>query len=154
MTFVKNYVPWNKGKKISEETKQKIRENSARYWLDKKLSAEHRKKISLANKGRPSWIKGKHHSEETKRKLSLLFKGKPNFKLRGLTRSAETLRRMSIAQKGKHSWQLNGIPLREWHRRKISLSNMGKAPTNKGIPHSKKTKEKISKSMKIYWNTK
>lgn len=33
------------------------------------MSEETKKKISKANKGKPSWIKGKHHSEETKRKI-------------------------------------------------------------------------------------
>lgn len=34
------------------------------------LSEETKKKISDANKGKQSWMKGKHHSEETRKKMS------------------------------------------------------------------------------------
>lgn len=38
--------------------------------MAKKLTEEHKRKISIANKGQIPWMKGKHHSEESKRKLS------------------------------------------------------------------------------------
>ena len=47
------------GKHHSEETKKRIRENSAKYWLGKKLSVEVREKISLGHKGHESFFKGK-----------------------------------------------------------------------------------------------
>jgi hypothetical protein len=154
MTLFQYQRPSNRGKyKISEETRRKISENNARYWLGKTFSEEHRKNISLAKKGKPSWIKGKHHSEVSKKKMSLSQKGKPKPWLRGLTRSAGTLRRMSIAQKGRHSWQLNGIPLKEEHRKKISISNMGKPAPNKGIKHSSATIKKISIAMLRWWSS-
>ena len=43
----------------------------------RKLSDEHRKKLSEAHMGRIDSRLGKHHSEETKKKLSEHFKGKP-----------------------------------------------------------------------------
>ena len=49
--------------------------------------------ISKAHKGKPSWIKGKHHCEETKRRLSESNKGK--------TLSEETKRKLSESHKGK-----------------------------------------------------
>ena len=57
----------NKGKKLSQETKDKISKNSAKYWLGKKMPEETRNKISLAKKGKLSFKKGKHylvHSQE------------------------------------------------------------------------------------------
>ena len=77
-------VPWNKGKTglLSEETLQKMSSASkGRIPWDKgkKLSKEHRQKISISHKGKPSprkgkpsgvapWNKGKHnvYSKETK----------------------------------------------------------------------------------------
>lgn len=50
--------PWNKGKKLSEETRRKMSE--AKKGVKK--SAEHRAKISEANRKR-------RHSEETKQKI-------------------------------------------------------------------------------------
>ena len=51
--------------KLKEETKEKMSKNSAKYWLGKKLSDEHKKKVSIAttgkkngNWGNPSGIKG------------------------------------------------------------------------------------------------
>lgn len=41
-----------KGKKMSDETKKKMSENNARYFLGKKLSDETKKKISEAKKGK------------------------------------------------------------------------------------------------------
>ncbi len=70
----------------------------------KKFSEEHRRKMSLALKGRISPNKGKHHSEETKRKISLAARNM----------SAETKRKMSLAGKGRI--------FSEEHKRKMSLS--------------------------------
>lgn len=63
----------------------------------KKLSEEHRKKLSEAHKGKPGYWEGKRISEETKKKLLEYNKGK---KL-----SEETKKKMSEYWKGKH-WKL------------------------------------------------
>jgi len=51
-------IPWNKGKKHSEETKEKMREaklkNPTRYWLNRKKTQEHLKKIGEGRKGKYS----------------------------------------------------------------------------------------------------
>jgi DNA mismatch endonuclease (patch repair protein) len=60
------------GKKLSEETKQKIARASKLRWQDPK----YKKHISLALKGRITWMKNKHHSEETRKKMSLAHKNK------------------------------------------------------------------------------
>lgn len=56
---------------MSIETKAKISKNSAKFWLGKKLSKEHKKKIGLANKGK----KKPPRSKETRKKLSEAKKG-------------------------------------------------------------------------------
>lgn len=68
----------------------------------KKLSNEHKNKISEA-------LKGKHHSEETKRKIREASKGNTNSK--GIKRSEEHKRKISEANRGniynkgkKHSY--------------------------------------------------
>lgn len=78
----KGQIPWNKGKKMSEEA---IKKNSDSH-KGHKASEETRKKLSEALKGRKlseEWKKkiseankGKHRSEETKRRHSALLKGK------------------------------------------------------------------------------
>ena len=62
------------------------------YWIGKKFSEEHRRKIGVA-------LKGKKFSEETKQKMS---KAK-----RGIKHSEEHRRKNSEAQKGEknHSWK-------------------------------------------------
>lgn len=52
-----------KGKKLPEIVKEKLRLNSARYWLGKKLTDEHKSKLSIAKLG-------KKISDEHKRKIS------------------------------------------------------------------------------------
>ncbi len=73
-----------KGSKMTLESRIKMKEaklsNPTRYWLGKKRSKITCKKISIANKGRLTWNKGKkglqHHTEEWKRKRSIIQKGK------------------------------------------------------------------------------
>lgn len=92
----------------------------------KKLSEEHRKKLSEVNKGEsnPNYgkhletFKGKHHSEETKKKMS-----ENNARYwAGKTLSEETKKKMSEAMKGIHK----GKHLSEEHRKKLSEANKGK----------------------------
>lgn len=72
-------------------------------------SAETRKKLSDANKGKQLRL-GTKHSEETRRKMSEAHKGK--------IRTAEHCRNLSEAKKGQ--------PKSEEHRRKLSDANKGK----------------------------
>ena len=72
-----------KGKRLSEEHKKKLSEANK----GKRLSEEHKKKIGEANKG-------KQLSEETRNKMSEAAKGKKF--------SDEHRRKLSESQKGKH----------------------------------------------------
>ncbi len=115
-----------KGFKHTQETKDKIRLSK----LGKKLSKEHRKKISESrigktgsNKGKHWKIKdksnmigksgekngfyGKHHSEETKAKLSISHLKNPSRYWLGKKRpslSEETKKKMSKSISGKNHW--------------------------------------------------
>jgi hypothetical protein len=88
--------PWHKGKKLSDEHKRKISESCKGKNKGKKLSEETKKKLSESHKGKTPWNKGKHHSEESKKKMSESLKGK---KL-----SEETKKKLSEAHKGKNTW--------------------------------------------------
>lgn len=67
-------------------------------------SEEIRKKISKANKGRKSSMKGKKHSEETKLKMSISQKAKKYNRtgsFKGKKHSNETKKKISLAKKGR-----------------------------------------------------
>lgn len=73
------------------------------------MTEETKKKIGDANRGKPTWIKGKHHSAKTRAKMSI--SGKLTNHMRGKTgsqhhlfgkhHSEETKKKMSSAKKGK-----------------------------------------------------
>ena len=109
------------------------------YWKDKTNpmygkhhSAESKKKLSEAAKGRPGPNKGKQFSEETKKKMSEAQKGKlagENNPMYGKHHSLSSIQKMSDAHKGKQ--------FSEEHKKKISEAN-------KGHPVSAETKNKLS----------
>lgn len=84
--MIKEHHEYRKGKKLSEETKNKIGEakkgeKNPNYgkpaWnKEKPLSAEHKNRLSEAHKDQIPWSKGKKFSEEHKKKLSEAHKGK------------------------------------------------------------------------------
>jgi len=81
------------GKHHSEEAKRKMRgprpnqagENNAMFGrkgknhpkFGTKISEEAKQKVSMARKGKTTWIRGKHHSEETKQKISKASRNRP-----------------------------------------------------------------------------
>ena len=99
--FKKGQTAWNKGKKTSEETKNKMRESHK----GKHLSEEQKKKISEAAKGNKYHL-GKKHTNEAKKKMSKAWSYDKHF-------SDNTKKKLSEASKGntntkgKH-WYNNG----------------------------------------------
>lgn len=116
----KGLVPWNTGKKLSEEHKRKIGESGKgnKSNLGKKLSEEHKKNISDGGKG-------KKRSDSTKLKMSESKLGKK--------RSEEFKDRMREIASNRS----------EETRKKISDSKKGKTPWNKSIPRTEEEKQKM-----------
>lgn len=114
-------IPWNKGKKHTEETKRKMSES--------KKGEKH-----------PNY--GKFHTEETKRKMSESQKGKKNHRY-GKTPWNKDKKDLQIAwnkgiphlekTKQKISEKLKGRVFSEEHKRKLSESKKGRIPWNKGM---------------------
>lgn len=112
----KGSIPWNKGIKC------------------KKLSKEHKRKISEAISGEKHYFFGKKHPEETKKKISLANKGKIGWN-KGIPTSLETRQKISLARKGKRYPNL-------------SLALKGRISSMKGRNHSEETRRKLSESHK------
>ena len=129
--------PSQKGRIVSEETREKLRIANK----GKKLSEEHKKKLSESHKGKVPWNKNKKVgplSEEHREKLSIIAKER-NFGewLRGVKFSEERKKRMSeSALKRK---EVNGYVNSPETRKKISIAN-------KGREFSEESKKKMSDS--------
>lgn len=97
----------HRGKVVSEETKQKLREIN----IGKSISEETRLKISIANKGKivseetKKKLRGKICSEETRLKLSIANKGR--------IISDESKRKQSITRTGKKASEETKLKMRE-----------------------------------------
>jgi hypothetical protein len=90
-----------------EETKRKqseAKKGKNNYWYGKKLSEEHKLKLSKANKG-------KKLKEETKKKMSEVRRGK--------THSEETKKKISESNKGKIISEETKIKMSQWQKGKI-----------------------------------
>jgi hypothetical protein len=109
----KGMIPCNKGKKMSEEQRQKL----SASCKGRRLSEKTKEKISKA-------FKGRELSESHKRKIGESNKGKP----RHTEESKERLRKMQQDRKGKP-----GKPHSDATKEKISKATKGRIPWNKGI---------------------
>lgn len=123
----KGRIPWNKGKCLSEETKEKL----SKARKGKKLSKETKLKISNGNKG-------KKLSEETKQKLKLsALNRKPISEetKQKMSESAKTKPKMNETTKKKISMANKGKKLSDAHKQKISNSNKGKVLSEEHKKH-------------------
>jgi NUMOD3 motif len=84
MKFQKGHVAWNKGKR----------------W---KWSAESKKKLSQATKGKPHSHKGAPHTEESKRKIGMTNRGKQKPPEEHSRKIAQALRGKNSPNYGKKS---------------------------------------------------
>ena len=137
----------NMGKRLSEETKEKLRLANK----GKKLSEETKTKISVANKGENHPFYGKHLSEETKNKISNTKKGhavseETRAKLR-IAKSGEKHpfygKHHSEEAKAKMSASRRGKKLSEETKAKMGAALRGKNNPNYGKHLSEETKEKL-----------
>lgn len=72
----KGKIPWNKGKKLSQEIRDKL--SAAKKGRKRFPHTEETKmKISMANKGQVPWVKGRKLSDQTKAKISASLMGNP-----------------------------------------------------------------------------
>ena len=144
MGFKKGQIPWNKGKTMTEEFRQKV-----------SISLQpHRKKLSEGKKGKKNpmygkkpWNYGKKPSVETLKKMSRTW-----FK-KGHKPSSESVKKVADQLRGKKRPRSVG--------RKISQSMMGsKNPMygktgelhhNYGTHHSEESKRKNSESKKKWY---
>ena len=143
MLFTKGHVPWNKGKKLSKE---------------------HKNKISKSHKGIVSWNKGKKRwwaspSEFKKgHKMSKKVRAKISEKLKGIKRSEETKKKMGLARsKMRHSSETKKLisknNARHWKNKtrpdisgeNSSLWKGGKSFEPYGLEFNKDLKEQIRK---------
>ena len=116
MTYKKGHESYWKGKKFSEEHKQKISE-AHKGFIHSKETKEKFRKIHL----------GKKHSSQTKEKMSKVHKG--------IKHTEESKKKMSESKLGKKL-----PPFSKKHRKKISQARIGKKHWNwqGGITQNKK----------------
>jgi group I intron endonuclease len=104
----------NKGRVVSEETKRKIGDAN-RSKIHKPLSLDHKKKISIANAGKPNKNKGTsgkwNHTEQSKKNMSAAHKEIWNINDGALRKKVSEKRR--------------GIIFSEEHKKNISLGKKG-----------------------------
>ena len=95
MSGIKGKSGVYKHKKHSKETKDKIRKNNARYWLGKKMSDEHKRKIGRAGELSPSW-KGDKVSYYAIHIWVVKEKGSPDYCIKCNKKGEKTGRRWNM----------------------------------------------------------
>ena len=104
------------GRKLSDETKQKIRE--ARTGQKCNLDDETRKRLAELSRKRATGVK---HSDETKIKIGLAKKGKPS-PLKGIPKSEEIKQKLKISRTGIFHTEETKQLMRE-KQREIRIKN-------------------------------
>jgi hypothetical protein len=131
VAFAKGNIPWNKGKSLPKDVRDKIsqsKQGSTGPNLGRKFSEESCQKMSIAQKGNKN-AKGHHVSDEVKQIISNTNKG--NKTKLGRRHTDEARRKMSESHKGKPA-PMKGRKLSDERRKQISETRKGRAPWNKG----------------------
>lgn len=115
-----------------------------------KQTQEAKNKISIANKGKTSWLKGGHWSLEMHKKMD----GHIGWN-KGVPRSDETKRKISIALKGqKAEWMLGNTIRRGKKASEETLQKMRIAMEGKKLSEETKLKMSKSRSLEKHYNWK
>jgi len=147
--FQKGQEGYWKNKKLSEEHKKKISLHSAKYWFGKHLSKEHKKHLSDRHWSKTKIIeppmKGKHHTRESKKKISekirkLYRKGKLN----GFKKGNENISKIPEIRK-KISKKLKG------KHNSIKTEFKKGEKRHLGYSHSEDTKNKLHLKHQLLW---
>lgn len=142
----------NKGKKFSDEHREKIRIS----LLGKKRSEESKENISKAHLGQIPWNKGKELTDEHKKKISLSAELNPNYGMRNKKPSEEHKIKIGLGNKGKkrtpetiEKYRLANIgrKQRPESREKRRQSMIGKNKGKKYGPLSEERRKKISEKL-------
>ena len=129
---MKGKTPPNKGRKMSEEQKQLLRERAKENHASGKVYSEESQKKRIAK------VLGQKRSEETKLKMSLSAKGKPKGPM-----SEE--HRIAISQGGK------GIKKREGHASNVAAAVMGNISINKDGAEKRVKKDTLQTYLNDGW---
>lgn len=132
----KNISQGNLGKQHSQETKDKLSKNHTRYFLGKKFTTEHKKRIGDSQRGKNKPL----FSEEHKRNLS---KAKT-----GIKQSDEhRLKSINAAKKSIIQYDLNDNFIKEWDSA-IDATRELKLKSSSGITAVCKNKRKTAYGFK------
>ena len=134
----KDYVPWIKGQKHSEETIK----NMSQKKKGTKRTAESKKKQSISLAGTGNHFFGKHHSEETKKKISDRTKGR--------VVAEEVKQKISKSLSGNNNPNY-GTHLTEERKQKQSEKMSGINHPRYGKKDSVEVKKNKSESAKKTW---
>jgi hypothetical protein len=107
-----------------------------KYWLGRKFTDEHKRKISLANTGNIN-RKGKKHTQEAREKMSLHHRGK---------NSKETRVKIGLGNKGKRVSEESKEKIRKARAKQIITEETKKkiSESTKGKKRSLETRQKMS----------
>jgi hypothetical protein len=144
----------NKGRKHSEETKQKMRKKGK----GRVFTEEHCLNISKA-KSTPEAIAhnievhtGRKRSKESRRNMSVAAQASPKTaiklaKLREFNTGKHA--NLGIPKSDAHKQAMRGIPKSEAAKRKLSLAKLGKPSKNKGVPMKEEHRQNLRQSPKF-----
>ena len=129
---MKGKTPANKGKKMSEEQKQLLRERAKANHASGKVYSEESQQKRIAK------VTGQKRTKETRKKMSLASKGKPKGP-------------MSEEQKLKRSITMTGQKKKSGHADKVRAAVLGNVSINKDGIEKKVKRDTLDEWLKQGW---